>query len=330
MRWSFSIRVGKGKSGGLGKDGEFGGSIGKVGWALAGRGLGAQGLGSSLLGACLRASSRARVVANLSPKLQSHSHIAVIHAQHSHLVLGGALSTPQGICPGLETWHVTQQDPQGSPGIPEPGIPAPSPRSQAKGGAHLVVVSQMHCVPLPITEAPWNHGADHCVGLTCGADVHGGWSGAARPPLPLPSHASTATPRVTLDASDNVPLLVATLARPECLWTRGRSTAFMEKVVCWAWVELHVQEGLGGSHPPQPTSPHMHPLAPTLTHGAGAPTGGICEPHLPSHELQGQEVVLLVQASVVEEQPTGLHRGEPGVGEGPVTSKTPSSHPPSL
>ena len=91
------------------------------GWTLAGRGFGAQGLGSSLLGACLHAGSRTRVVANLSPKLQSHSHIAVIHAQHSHLVLGGALSTPQGICPGLETRHVTQQDPQGSPVIPEPG-----------------------------------------------------------------------------------------------------------------------------------------------------------------------------------------------------------------
>lgn len=199
------------------------------GWTLAGRGFGAQGLGSSLLGACLRAGSRTGVVPNLSPKLQSHSHIAVIHAQHSHLVLGGALSTPQGICPGLETQHVTQQDPQGSPVIPEPGIPAPSPYSQAEGGAHLVVVSQMHCVPLPVTEAPWNCGADHCVGLTCRADVYGGWSGASRPPLPLPSHASTAAPKVTLDASDNFPLMVATLARPECLWTCGRSTHFMER-----------------------------------------------------------------------------------------------------
>lgn len=190
----------------------------------------------------------------------------------------------------------------------------------------------MHCVPLPVTEAPWNRGADHCVGLTCKAAVYGGWSRAVRPPLPLPTHASTATPRVTLDASDNVPLLVATLAGPECLWTRGRSTAFMERESGLLGMGgATCSGGPGGFTPhPQPTPPHMHPLVPTLTHGAGAPTGGICEPHLPSHELQGQEVVLLVQASVVEEQPTGLHRGKPGVGEGPVTSKTPSSHPPSL
>lgn len=185
-------------------------------------------------------------------------------------------------------------------------------------------------MPLPVTEAPWNCGADHCVGLTCRVDVYGGWSGAAGPPLPLPSHASTATPRVTLDASDSFPLLVITLAGPECLWTRGRSTAFMEKVVCWAWVELHAQEGLGGSHLPHANSPTHAPPRPYTDSREGAPTSGICEPHLPSHELQGQEVVLLVQASVVEEQPTGLHRGEPGVGEGPVTSKTPCSHPPSL
>lgn len=56
------------------------------------------------------------------------------------------------------------------------------PYSHAKGGAHLVVVSQMHCVPLPVIQAPWNCGADHCVGLTCGVDVCGGLSGAAKSP----------------------------------------------------------------------------------------------------------------------------------------------------
>lgn len=39
--------------------------------------------------------------------------------------------------------------------------------SHAKGGTHLVVVSQVHCVPLPVTQAPWNCGADHRVGFTC-------------------------------------------------------------------------------------------------------------------------------------------------------------------
>lgn len=52
------------------------------------------GVGASLLGACLHTSSCTRVVANLSTELQSHSHVAVIHTQHSHLVLRWALSTP--------------------------------------------------------------------------------------------------------------------------------------------------------------------------------------------------------------------------------------------
>lgn len=59
------------------------------------------------------------------------------------------------------------------------------PYSQAKDGAHLVVVSQMHCVPLPVTQAPWNCGTDHCVGLTCWGDACGGLSGAAKLPLPV-------------------------------------------------------------------------------------------------------------------------------------------------
>lgn len=84
-------------------------------WVLASRGHGNQGLGASLLGACLHASSCTRVVSNLSTKLQSHGHITVVHAQHSHLVLGGALSTPQGICPGLETQAHHSTGPQGDP-----------------------------------------------------------------------------------------------------------------------------------------------------------------------------------------------------------------------
>lgn len=51
--------------------------------------------------------------------------------------------------------------------------------SHAKGGAHLVVVSQMHGVPLSVTQAPWNCRADHCVGLTCGEDTCGRLSGGA-------------------------------------------------------------------------------------------------------------------------------------------------------
>ena len=76
-------------------------------------------------------------------------------------------------------------------------------------------------------------------------------------------HASTATPRVTLDASDNVPLLVATLAGPECLWTRGRSTAFMERESGLLGMGgATCSGGPGGFTPhPQPTPPHMHPLS---------------------------------------------------------------------
>lgn len=63
-------------------------------WTLAGREHERQGVGASLLGACLHTSSCTRVVADLSTELQSHSHVAVIHTQHSHLVLRRALSTP--------------------------------------------------------------------------------------------------------------------------------------------------------------------------------------------------------------------------------------------
>lgn len=45
--------------------------------------------------------------------------------------------------------------------------------------------------------------------------------------------------------------------------------------------------------------------------GLGPLTRGVREPHLASHQLQGQEVVLLVQAAVVEEEPTRLHSREP-------------------
>lgn len=131
--------------------------------------------GGSLLGACLHSSSCTRVVANLSPKLQSHSRVAVIHAQHSHLVLRGTLSTPQGICPGLETKHNGQLcpygDSQGGLSIPAP-LHTPRPY-YARHVDHLVVVSQMHCMPLSITQASWNCGADHCVGFTCGEYAHG-------------------------------------------------------------------------------------------------------------------------------------------------------------
>lgn len=64
---------------------------------------------------------------------------------------------------------------------------------------------------------------------------------------------------------------------------------------------------------------------------AAAPTRGVCEPHLPGHELQGQEVVLFVQAPVVEEQPPRLHGCEPAWGAGASPSWTPPrTHPPSL
>lgn len=43
-------------------------------------------------------------------------------------------------------------------------------------------------------------------------------------------------------------------------------------------------------------------------------TCGICEPHLPSHQLQGQEVMLLIQAPVVEEKSTWLDGCKPGWG----------------
>lgn len=75
----------------------------------------------------------------------------------------------------------------------------------------------------------------------------------------------------------------------------------------------------------------MHPFAVT----SGAPTRGICEPHLASHEFQGQEVVLLVQAPVVEEQPALLHCREPGRGGRGLRGwerqeQGTTSHPPSL
>lgn len=64
--------------------------------------------------------------------------------------------------------------------------------------------------------------------------------------------------------------------------------------------------GLGATLAPTHCTPAHTP--------PGAPTCGVGEPHLPSHDLQGQEVVLLVQTPVVEEQPAGLHCGKPGWG----------------
>lgn len=52
-----------------------------------------------------------------------------------------------------------------------------TPPTLCRGGAHLVVVSQMHCMPLPITQASWNYGADHCIGFTCGEYICGVLSG---------------------------------------------------------------------------------------------------------------------------------------------------------
>lgn len=75
------------------KNKEFGRLCGGFRWTLVGREH-EDGGGASLLGACLHTSSCTRIVANLSPKLQSHSDIAVIHTQHSHLVLRRALGTP--------------------------------------------------------------------------------------------------------------------------------------------------------------------------------------------------------------------------------------------
>lgn len=56
----------------------------------------------------------------------------------------------------------------------------------ARGDDHLVVVSQMHCVPLSITQASWNCGADHCVGFTCGKYACGMLSGVLQWHLPTP------------------------------------------------------------------------------------------------------------------------------------------------
>lgn len=58
------------------------------------------------------------------------------------------------------------------------------PYYQAKGDADLVVVSQIHRVPLPITQAPWNCGADHRVGLACWEGAFGGLATAAKLPFP--------------------------------------------------------------------------------------------------------------------------------------------------
>lgn len=104
----------------------------------------------------------------------------------------------QPLCP----WRGPEHPPGHLSGARDPGTPLNrTPRvtpegqnlaaqlpsnSHAKSGAHLVVVSQMHCMPLSVTQAPWNCRADHCVGLTCGEDTCGRLSGAAY--LPLPPH----------------------------------------------------------------------------------------------------------------------------------------------
>lgn len=266
VRWGFSVRGGKVNPGGLGKDGEFGGSIGRVGVGSGRRGVWGAGAGeltSWSLFACrqLRMSS-----------CQSQPQTAEPQPHRSHP------RSAQPPCP----WRGPEHRPghlsgardlarhsTGPPGVtwyPRTWYPSSSPHSQAKGGAHLVVVSQVHCVPLPVTEAPWNRGADRCVGLTCRADVYGGWSGAVGPPLPLPSHASTATPRVTLDASDSFPLLGTTLAGPECLWTRGRSTAFMERESGLSGMGGATCSGGPGGFTPPPPRQLTHTCTPSPLH----------------------------------------------------------------
>lgn len=104
-------------------------------------------------------------------------------------------------------------------GAKDPGTPVNSAPSNPRGaevsiltplipdardGPHLVVVFQMHCMPLPITQAPWNCGADHCVGFTWRGDTCRIIRSSGVTPS-HPSYISTATPRATLDASDQSP-----------------------------------------------------------------------------------------------------------------------------
>lgn len=50
------------------------------------------------------------------------------------------------------------------------------------------------------------------------------------------------------------------------------------------------------------THPHLtHTCTHSTTHSPTPLTCGICESHLPSHKLEGQEIVLLIQAPIVEQ-----------------------------
>lgn len=124
--------------------------------------------------------------------------------------------------------------------------------------------------------------------------------------------------------------LVTTLAGRECLWTDRRSTHSLERCTFPQGMatgtrpslgpfgmEVHVKvcseanlRGLGAC-----TRARLaHICTHWPAHTPAAPTRGVCEPRLPRHQLQGQEVVLLIQAPVVEEKAARLHCREPGWG----------------
>lgn len=158
---------------------------------------------------------------------------------------------------------------------------------QGTVGQYLVVVAELQCVPLPVAHAPRQVGAHHRAGFPCGdRDKCCGEPGGVPDP---PGRGQQAR-----GSAQHSPLLIlAPLGAGKAMGPRGRAAPTQQ-----------------GPHPQSGSWP------PHIPRRAGAePTCGVFQLQLPLDDLHGQEVVPLVQAPVVEQEPAGLHRAEPGQGE---------------
>lgn len=161
----FQGPCGSGKSGGLRKDGSLAGGRSGVREGLGGlcpaEGTGSRGWGLTSWSWFAR------------PQLHTSSFRSRLQTAEPRPRRSRPRSA-QPPCP----WRGPEQPPGHLSGARDPGTPLsrtpgtprgrtwhPSAPTPGRGDAHLVVVSQVHRVPLAITQAAWDRGADHRAGL---------------------------------------------------------------------------------------------------------------------------------------------------------------------
>lgn len=201
------------------------------------------------------------------------------------------------------------------------------PGSVGRRPSYLVVILHLHRVPPPVTHAPGDLRCHRGRGLTCERGKHrehrlaagdGPKSSSRSGPVPFPNnrgdnfdlrlHPTAVVPQ--FQKSELRRLHLQGGHRRACRTSApGRSPGRGSRARGASTLGGAAQGRVARDALPTPLSP---PGGPTCRKG---------ELHLLVHDLQGDEVVLLVEAAVVKQQGVPLLRGKP-VGPGGSTSHT--------